>query len=66
MDRLKSLIEIKKSTEVKILFSVGGWANSQYMSQIARSAFLQDTFIKSIVSIINTYSFDGVDIGTLF
>ena len=66
MDRLKSLIEIKKLTAVQILFSVGGWANSQYMSQIAGSVSLQNSFIKSIISIMNTYSFDGVDIGTFF
>ena len=62
-DRLKQLLSIRSATGVKVLFSVGGWANSQYFSTVANDPLLVDTFVSSIKSMIDAYSFDGVDIG---
>ncbi|KAF5648627.1 class V chitinase [Fusarium sp. NRRL 52700] len=54
--------------ELKVFIAIGGWAFNDpsptvtTFSDIARSETNQRTFIKSLVSFMATYGFDGVDI----
>ena len=55
------------SPGVKVFISVGGWAFSESsangtFSEMISSEPHQRTFIKSLISFLNTYGFDGVDI----
>ena len=52
----------KKGDNVKIMFAVGGWANSQYFSDMAASSTTRSQFIRSVLALIREYGFDGVDL----
>lgn len=45
-----------------MLFAVGGWENSQYFSSVAADPKLRIRFIASILSMLDEYDFDGVDL----
>lgn len=52
---------------MKVFISVGGWAfndgpNKDTFSNMVSSEDNQRSFIKSLISFMNTYNFDGVDI----
>ena len=53
---------------LKIWIALGGWTfndpgpTATTFSDIARSSALQTTFIKSLISFMSTYGFDGVDL----
>ena len=52
----------KENPNLKLLFSIGGWYNSQYFSQIAAKIELQKTFIRDIIAFLDYWNMDGVDI----
>jgi chitinase len=58
-------MDIKKSlgNNLKVIFSVGGWANSQYFSSMVNNDAMFANFVNSIKNLISKYSFDGVDLG---
>ncbi|RTE82608.1 hypothetical protein BHE90_002937 [Fusarium euwallaceae] len=63
-------LTLKKSIDphLKVFITIGGWAFNDpgptvtTFSDIARSEANQRTFIKSLISFMATYGFDGVDI----
>lgn len=65
----RQLIQKKQiDANLKVFIAIGGWAFNDpgptvtTFSDIARSEANQRTFISSLVSFMNTYGFDGVDI----
>lgn len=62
--RLASLVSQAHAHDVKVLIAIGGWNNgddSAFASMASRSDYRQ-TFVQSVVSFINQYNLDGVDI----
>ncbi|KAM5362792.1 hypothetical protein ACJZ2D_012324 [Fusarium nematophilum] len=64
----RQLAQLRQSNpDLKLFISVGGWAfndgstNDTFSSMVASEAHMR-TFITSLVSFMNTYNFDGVDI----
>lgn len=57
------VLDVRKNSGVKVSFSVGGWSNSQYFSQMANTSSLLNTFVKSVKQLMVEYDFDGVDLG---
>ncbi|PPQ76922.1 hypothetical protein CVT26_001383 [Gymnopilus dilepis] len=52
---------------LKVYLSIGGWTfndppNEHIFSNLVSSSSNTDTFIKSILSVLETYAFDGIDI----
>ena len=61
--RLNSLLSNREILpNLKILFAIGGWENSQYFSKMASSENLRQNFYSSILRIIDDFGFDGIDI----
>ncbi|KAL6410909.1 putative class V chitinase [Ilyonectria robusta] len=64
--RLTSLKE--RDPDLKVLIAIGGWTfndpgpTATTFSDIARSDSAQKAFIKSLVSMMSTYDFDGIDL----
>ncbi|KAL2759070.1 glycoside hydrolase family 18 protein, partial [Sodiomyces alcalophilus JCM 7366] len=64
--RLASLKRI--DPDLKILIAIGGWTfndpgpTATTFSDIARSESAQKAFIRSLISMMSTYDFDGVDL----
>ncbi|KAJ3796868.1 glycoside hydrolase [Lentinula aff. detonsa] len=46
----------------KVVLSVGGWGGSVYFSQCVASAANRTTFANTLVSAVNTFGLDGIDI----
>lgn len=49
------------NTDLKIMMSVGGWYDSSYFT-LATNQKYREQFVKSIVSWVTAFDFDGVDI----
>lgn len=63
IERLERLMDLASYfPHLKVMFAVGGWANSQYFSRMAASPDSRIKFIGSIIKLIEEYGFDGVDI----
>lgn len=69
IDRYKSLNSLKdQDPDLKTYIAIGGWTFSDpgptatVFSEIARSEVNQKKFIKSLISFLHTYDFDGVDL----
>ncbi|KAI5695562.1 hypothetical protein M8J75_000247 [Diaphorina citri] len=63
LERLEGLMRLaKKFPHLKVMFAVGGWANSQYFSATAASPDKRIRFIASVIKLIEQYGFDGVDV----
>ena len=60
--RLENFKKVCSEANIKTLFAVGGWENSQYFSSICSDPAKRSIFISSLVDIIITEGFDGVDI----
>lgn len=59
--RLNAIVEAAHKNDTAILFSVGGWGNYQEF----RSAIMpenRDVFIKNLVSTMEEWDFDGIDV----
>ena len=52
----------KKSPELKVLMSVGGWEQSRYFSDAALTQESRTRFARSCVAFMHTYGFDGIDV----
>uniref|UniRef100_A0A8D8U6W9 Chitinase A1 n=1 Tax=Cacopsylla melanoneura TaxID=428564 RepID=A0A8D8U6W9_9HEMI len=63
LERLERLMDLASHfPHLKVMFAVGGWANSQYFSAMAASPDSRIRFIGSIIKLIEKFGFDGVDI----
>ena len=63
LKRLEQMLEVAaRFPHLKRMFAIGGWENSQYFSEVARSPDKRLTFMASILKIIDLYDFDGVDL----
>lgn len=60
-DRLNDIVSAAHRNDTKILFSVGGAGNYDNFSSSIRTIHRKQ-FIETIVNIISTYGFDGVDL----
>uniref|UniRef100_A0A1I7UWM2 Glyco_18 domain-containing protein n=1 Tax=Caenorhabditis tropicalis TaxID=1561998 RepID=A0A1I7UWM2_9PELO len=64
----KSLfLEMKKrgkevNSDVKVMFSMGGMFNSQHFSKLIGDFKRREIFLNSIISFLEEYQFDGVDV----
>lgn len=53
----------EKNPALKVSITVGGWAvRSSTFSAMARSEARRSTFIQSLLSFMDTYAFDGIDL----
>ncbi|KAI8878839.1 carbohydrate-binding module family 5 protein [Backusella circina FSU 941] len=59
---LPNLIKLAHAAGTKVMVSVGGWSGSTQFSTAAASASNRATFINWIVSFIQQYGTDGVDL----
>ena len=63
LERLEQLIDVAAHfPHLKLMFAIGGWENSQYFSDVARNPDKRLKFMASVLKIIDTYGFDGVDL----
>lgn len=71
--RLQSLMAVRRQlllenpsaspqTQLKLLFSIGGWSGSQYFSRVAANRDFVDNFISSAIQLLVKYDFDGLDL----
>ena len=67
MSRMQNFKEIQNG--IQIWIAIGGWTfndadqpTANTFSQLAASTAHQDTFANSLISMMSTYGFDGVDI----
>ncbi|MBV8656363.1 MAG: glycoside hydrolase family 18 protein [Burkholderiales bacterium] len=62
-NNIAALQALKQSNPaLKTLISIGGWADSKYFSDVAATAEARARFADSVVTFIQHYGFDGVDI----
>lgn len=60
---IPQLRELKRrSPHLRVLLSVGGWSGSAFFSAVAESPVLRARFCGSILELIRTHGFDGVDV----
>ena len=59
---LKRLVSLGHANDTKIVISIGGWDNSNYFSTMAATASGRQTFANNIMTIVDKYGVDGVDI----
>ncbi|PWN30583.1 glycoside hydrolase family 18 protein [Jaminaea rosea] len=59
---LKRLIKAGHAANSKILLSIGGWGQSNGFSPSAASDTMRAKFVKSVLSLYNTYGIDGIDL----
>jgi GH18 family chitinase len=69
IDLYKRLAALKdRDKELKVLIAVGGWTfndpgpTATVFSDIAKDSNAQRQFIKSVLSFLQTYNFDGIDL----
>ncbi|MCG9792265.1 glycoside hydrolase family 18 protein [Flavobacterium algicola] len=61
--KILNLMKLKKyNSNLKILFSIGGWVWSDQFSDIAAYPESREKFAVSAVELMNSYDFDGIDI----
>ena len=51
---------------LKVMFSVGGWDNSYQFKKMTRDKETRCNFIRSVIKIIDKWSFDGVDLAWFY
>jgi GH18 family chitinase len=62
--KLKDIVTQGHNNGVKILIGIGTYTNdNSEFSQIASSQTSRRTFVSKVISLVNKYSLDGVDIG---
>ncbi|RKP05163.1 glycoside hydrolase [Thamnocephalis sphaerospora] len=59
---LREVVRLARAKGVKVDLSVGGWTGSQYFSPMAATAATRAAFINSVVSFVNEYRLDGIDL----
>jgi len=61
--KIANLMELKKvNTNLKVLYSVGGWVWSDQFSHVAAYAKSREKFAVSCVQLMKIHGFDGVDL----
>jgi chitinase len=62
--KLSSLVSLSHSNGVKVSLSIGGWndGNDSAFEALAANSGSRTTFVNAVVSVINQYGLDGVDI----
>lgn len=62
--RLDSIVTLGHAAGVKVLISVGGWSggDDSGFSQMAASSTARANFVSNLITFVNNYSLDGVDI----
>jgi GH18 family chitinase len=62
--KLSSLVSLGHSNGVKVSLAIGGWndGNDSGFEALAANSGSRTTFVNSVVSVINQYNLDGVDI----
>uniref|UniRef100_A0A0N5B4T6 Glyco_18 domain-containing protein n=1 Tax=Strongyloides papillosus TaxID=174720 RepID=A0A0N5B4T6_STREA len=61
--KLQHLFSMRKvNPNLKIMFAIGGWENSQYFSHITSTYQGRASLILEIIRMIDIYDFDGVDV----
>lgn len=62
--KLSSLVSLGHSNGVKVSLAIGGWndGNDSAFEALAANASSRTTFVNSVVSVVNQYNLDGVDI----
>lgn len=61
--RLNDMMNARRSYPgLKVMFAVGGAANSEHFGRVAGDANLRSRFVSNVVAVINQHQFDGVDI----
>src|SRR5262245_1101546 len=62
--KLSSLVSLSHSNGVKVSLSIGGWndGNDSAFEALAGNSGSRTTFVNSVVSVLNQYNLDGVDI----
>ncbi len=62
--KLQSLVSTAHANNVKVLVSVGGWndGNDSAFETFAASASGRTTFTNNVISLVNQYGLDGIDI----
>jgi GH18 family chitinase len=62
--KLSSIVSLAHANGVKVCIAVGGWSdlNNTDFQVMAANASYRANFINNLVSLINTYQLDGVDI----
>ena len=62
--KLSSLVSLGHSNNVRVSLAIGGWndGNDSAFEALAGNASSRTTFVNSVVSVVNQYNLDGVDI----
>lgn len=62
--KLQSLVSVAHANGVKVLIAVGGWndGNDSAFESLAANATSRTNFVNSMLSFVNQYGLDGVDI----
>lgn len=62
--KLSSLVSLSHAGGVKVSLSIGGWndGNDSAFEALAANSGSRTTFVNSVMSVINQYGLDGVDI----
>lgn len=62
-EKIQTLMDLERvNPDLKILFSVGGWAWSNEFSNVATYSDLRNKFVASCIVLLEEYGFDGVDL----
>ncbi|ULU04541.1 hypothetical protein L5515_013503 [Caenorhabditis briggsae] len=62
-ERLQHVKEVAaRHPDLKLLYAVGGWENSQYFSVLTADHSRRSILISNLIKAIKEYGFDGVDI----
>jgi GH18 family chitinase len=63
-NKLRSLVTLGHNNGVKVSLAIGGWndGNDSAFEALAANAGSRTTFVNSVMSAINTFGLDGVDI----
>jgi chitinase len=57
-----SLVDLAHAAGVKVLISIGGWAESRHFSTIAAQDVTRQKFVEACQGLIEKYNLDGIDI----
>lgn len=62
--KLQSLVSLAHASGVKVLIAVGGWNNGDDsgFETLAGNSTYRNNFVNNLISFVNQYSLDGVDI----
>ncbi|XP_074600238.1 uncharacterized protein LOC141854456 [Brevipalpus obovatus] len=62
-DRLYHMKALKnQNKDLKVLLGLGGWYNSEHFSRISKNSALQKVFIMDVLSFLDYWNLDGIEI----